>query len=230
MKYIKPQDLKTHIPPEYLNYASFGPYRIPVFGKVYFGRIKEILKIFSNLKEKFDKVLDIGGGMGLFSLNYKINFPNSKISILDKIKICEIQEIITSKRKYGVEECIEGDIEKETPYTNETFDLIFALDILEHVNDPSIALDEILRILKKKSLLFISVPIEGWILRLARMVLGKVKNIQINPHWNGKIKSEKEFNKCLRYKNVKILLEKNYPFRTLPRAFSYDVFYLVQKL
>ena len=230
MKFIKPQDLKRYIPSKYLNYGSFGPYHLPLFGKMYFGRIKEILRIFSNLKKEFNDILDIGGGMGLFSLNFKLNFPKSKISILDKTIIAEIQESITSKRKYGIEECIQGDIEKKTPYDNETFDLIFALDILEHVNDPSIALDEILRILKKKGLIFISVPIEGWILSLGRRFLGSVKNIEINPHWNGKIKSLKEFYDCLRLKRIKILLEKNYPFRTLPKAFSYDVFYLVQKL
>jgi len=230
MKFIKPQDLKLYIPLKYLNYGSFGPYHLPLFGKMYFGRIQEILKIFSNLKEKFTIVLDIGGGMGLFSLNFKLNFPNSQISILDKTIISEIKEIITTKRKFGVKEFIQGDIEKRTPYSDENFDLIFALDILEHVYDPSIALDEILRILKKKGLLFISVPIEGWLLRLVRNILGRVKNIEINPHWKGKIKSEREFYSCLSLKKVKILLEKKYPFRTLPKVFSYDVFYLVQKL
>jgi len=230
MKLIRPQDLKLYIPQKYQNYASFGPYHIPLFGKVYFGRIKEILKIFSKIQSSFIRVLDIGGGMGLFSLNFKLNFPKSEICILDQIFIEEVRDILVNKKRVAIQECIQGNIEEKTAYPDDCFDLIFSLDILEHLEDPSKALNEIIRILKRKGLLFISVPIEGFPLRFVRNIVGRFKNIQMNPHWNGKIKSEKEFYECLKKKNIKIVTMRNYPFNNLPRMFSYDVFYLIQKL
>jgi len=57
---------------------------IPLFGKMYFGRIQNIIKTFLQFQKKFPKVLDIGGGLGLFSLNFKLNFPKSNVYILEE--------------------------------------------------------------------------------------------------------------------------------------------------
>ncbi|TKJ25085.1 MAG: hypothetical protein CEE42_08615 [Promethearchaeota archaeon Loki_b31] len=107
---------------------------------------------------------------------------------------------------------------------------MFALDILEHVENPSVAIDEILRILKKNGLFFISVPTESILLRMIRILIGTIKNIQVNPHWRGLISSEKEFFKVLQQKNTKIIFQRKYPFKFLPRLFSYDIFFLIRKI
>ena len=114
-------------------------------------------------------------------------------------------------------------------FNSNSFDLIFALDILEHVENPSIALDEILRILKKNGLLFVSVPTESILLRIVRSLIGAVKNIQVNPHWLGMVKSEREFFKILQEKNINFIFKRRFPYRILPRVFSYDNFYFIQK-
>ncbi len=57
---------------------------IPLFGKMYFGRIQNIIKTFLQFRKNFPNVLDIGGGLGLFSLNFKLNFPKSGVYILDQ--------------------------------------------------------------------------------------------------------------------------------------------------
>lgn len=44
------------------------------------------------------------------------------------------------------------------PYRNEKLDLISALDVLEHIKDDKLAIDEITRILKKKRYLVLTVP------------------------------------------------------------------------
>lgn len=229
MKFIKPHDLLTRIPLKYRNYASFGPYNIPIFGKMYFGRIKSIIKTFLQFNKSFQKILDIGGGFGLFSLNFKLNFPRSELYIFDKMLIEEIKEFLTGNHILSVKDYIQGDIEEKTKFSNDNFDVIFALDVLEHLNNPYVALDEILRILKVNGLLFISVPIEGKILRVVRTLIGKVKNIEVNPHWEGSVHSEEEFFEILKKKKFKIIFRKNYPFRSLPKMFSYDKFYLIQK-
>jgi len=197
---------------------------------MYFGRIKTILKTIAEFNRDFSQVLDIGGGLGLFSMNFKLNFPTSSVIILDKSLYKGIKEILTKYPTLKITDYVQEDIQEETPFDSNSFDLIFALDILEHVENPSIAIDEILRILKEDGFLFISVPTESILLRIVRRLIGTIKNIQVNPHWLGKVKSEKEFFKVLHEKNIKLIFKRRYPFHMLPRLFSYDVFCLIQKL
>ena len=196
---------------------------------MYFGRIQNIIKTFLQFRKNFPNVLDIGGGLGLFSLNFKLNFPKSDVYILDEALYDGIKATLTKNTIIKINDYIQGDIQKKTSFDDDSFDLIFALDILEHIENPSVAIDEILRILKKNGLFFISVPTESILLRMIRILMGSIKNIQVNPHWRGLISSEREFSKVLQQKNIKIIFERKYPFKFLPRLFSYDVFYLVQK-
>ena len=197
---------------------------------MYFGRIKNILKTIAGLNRDFSRVLDIGGGLGLFSMNFKLNFPLSSIIILDKSLYEGVKEILSKFPTLRITDYVKEDIQKKTSFENNSLDLIFALDILEHVENPSIAIDEILRILKEDGILFISVPTESLLLRIVRKLMGTIKNIEVNPHWLGMVRSEKEFFKILQQKNIKIIRKRRYPFQFLPRLFSYDVFYLIQKL
>ncbi len=196
---------------------------------MYFGRIKNIITTIAGSNRDFSRVLDIGGGLGLFSMNFKLNFPTSKVIILDKSKHEGIKEILTKFPTLKITDYVQEDIQNKTSFENNSLDLIFALDILEHVENPSIAIHEILRILKEDGLLFISVPTESILLKLVRRLIGTIKNIEVNPHWLGMVSSEKEFFKILRQKNIKIILKRMYPFQFLPRLFSYDLFYLIQK-
>ena len=197
---------------------------------MYFGRIKNIITTIAGFNRDFSRVLDIGGGLGLFSMNFKLNFPTSKVIILDKSKHEGIKEILTKFPTLKITDYVQEDIQNKTSFESSSLDLIFALDILEHVENPSIAIDEILRILKENGLLFISVPTESVLLKLVRRLIGTIKNIQVNPHWLGMVSSEKEFFKILQQKNIKIILKRKYPFQFLPRLFSYDLFYLIKKL
>jgi ubiquinone/menaquinone biosynthesis C-methylase UbiE len=196
---------------------------------MYFGRIKNIIKTIAGFSRDFSHVLDIGGGLGLFSMNFKLNFPSSSVIILDKFLYEGIKEILTKYPTLRITDYIEEDIQNKTSFENNSLDLIFALDILEHVENPSIAIDEILRILKQNGLLFISVPTESILLRIVRKILGSVRNIEVNPHWLGMVGSEKEFFKILQQKEIMIIFKRKYPFQFLPRLFSYDMFYLIQK-
>ena len=196
---------------------------------MYFGRIRTIIKTIAGFNGNFSQVLDIGGGLGLFSMNFKLNFPMSSVIILDKSLYKGIKEILTKFPTLKITNYVEEDIQNKTSFKNRSLDLIFALDILEHVENPSMAIDEILRILKEDGILFISVPTESILLKIVRRLIGTIKNIQVNPHWLGMVSSEKEFLKVLRKKNIKIIHKRKYPFQFLPRLFSYDMFYLVQK-
>jgi 2-polyprenyl-3-methyl-5-hydroxy-6-metoxy-1,4-benzoquinol methylase len=196
---------------------------------MYFGRIKNIINTISGFNKVFSRVLDIGGGLGLFSMNFKLNFPMSSVIILDKSLYQGIKEILTKYPTLKITDYVQEDIQEETSFDSNGFDLIFALDILEHVPNPSKAIDEILRILKEDGFLFISVPTESFLLRIVRWFIGTIKNIEINPHWLGMVKSEKEFFKILQTKDIRVVSKRRYPYNLLPRVFSYDLFYLIQK-
>ena len=197
---------------------------------MYFGRIKNIIKIISGFNRNFSHVLDIGGGLGLFSMNFKLNFPMSSVIILDKTLYKGIKETLTKFPTLKITDFVKEDIQKKTSFEKGSLDLIFALDILEHVENPSIAIDEILRILKEDGLLFISVPTESLLLRIVRKLIGTIKNIQVNPHWLGMVRSEKGFYNILQGKDINIVFKRRHPYNLLPRIFSYDIFYLIQKL
>ncbi len=199
---------------------------------MYFGRIKNLIKKIFNMNKKFPKVLDVGGGFGLFSANFKKNFPKSEVHLLDILSneiMNLISKILATKLRLNLKYHYEIDIQEKIPFKEKTFDLIFALDILEHVNNPETSLMELIRILKDNGYIFISVPTESKLLQFFRNIYNKIRPIEVNPHWNGMIKSQKEFQDCLMEKKIKILWKQLYPFSFLPKIFSYDIFYLIKK-
>jgi SAM-dependent methyltransferase len=66
-------------------------------------------------------------------------------------------------RKRGIKDLQQGDIEKTLPYEDESFDLVFWGDNIEHLFEPLKALNEIHRILKKNGILILSTPNMGCI-------------------------------------------------------------------
>lgn len=67
------------------------------------------------------------------------------------------EEAILLSRNKGYRSLTQASIE-HTPYQDASFDSIVALDILEHVPDDTIAIQEIYRILKPEGYLFFSIP------------------------------------------------------------------------
>lgn len=232
MELIKPREINPLIPSKYRKYAGFYPYMIPIFGKMYFGRIKNIIELFTKSNKNFPKVLEVGGGFGVFSSNFKLNFPKSEVHIVDLYPediMRVVKNIMTTKFGIELKYLFGCDIQKKTQYRDQSFDLIFALDMLEHVPDANKALDELIRLLRRGGYLFISVPTEVKLLKLIRMIYNKIIPINVNPHWNGLIKSEKEFFNCFKKKQIKIKWCQKYPFKSFPKMFSYDIFYIIQK-
>ena len=234
MLFIKPEEISAYIPAKWKNYAGFWPYMIPIFGYMYFRRIKSIIKKISQIKNFFffSTILEVGGGFGLFGASFKMNFPEREVYLLDiySNKIMNfVKNIMTNKFNINLKYNFECDIQCKPSYKSNSFDLIFALDVLEHLEYPNLSLDEILRILKKNGILFISVPTESKLINSIRYLYNKLKPVEINPHWNGTIKSEKDFFNLLKKKDIKIIWKQKYPYKFLPEYFAYDMFYIAQK-
>lgn len=94
------------------------------------------------------KMLDLGCGGGDFAKRAKdLGFD---------LVACDI-----NSQGFGYHqeiEFIQADINKKLPLTNDDFDFVLFLEVIEHLHNPYYVLSEINRVLKKRGILFISTP------------------------------------------------------------------------
>jgi len=96
------------------------------------------------------KILDLGCGTGALINRLKeygavVGLDFSK----DALEFCVAREC-------GLLCC--GDIQKKIPFGDESFDLVIASDVLEHLEDDMFTVQEIYRICKKNGFVLITVP------------------------------------------------------------------------
>jgi ubiquinone/menaquinone biosynthesis C-methylase UbiE len=234
IKFITPKKIQKYILKDYYVWCGISPYYIPLFGSLFWKRlkliIKLVLKVHFKSNKKFNKILDLGCGIGIFSLNLGKNLPNAEIEGIDILPKERNLFIIQLFNQFNVKFKISThDIQKKTKYPNEYFDLISALDVLEHVESPKKALDEIKRILSNDGKLIITVPVESSLLKNMRLIYSKIsKKKVVKDHWLGEISSVKEFDKLIK-KEFKLDFFKYYPFGRLPTIFAYGSLYLLSK-
>jgi len=111
-------------------------------------RLSCILNIFSKYPSKM--ALDIGGGNGLFSKQLQsIN--------VDTVLLEPGLEGANNALHNGVKNIINGSL-IDAGFVDSCFSSVFALDVLEHIEDDESFLLEINRILKPNGKLFLTVP------------------------------------------------------------------------
>lgn len=125
----------------------------PVHPKHLISEMKWYLK---DLK-KTDTVLDLGSNDGSNSL------AAAKICRM-VIGIDHSEKLLAIARQRAVEKQLTNvtfsffDIEKTLPFENESFDAILFLDVLEHINNQKVSMNEVWRLLKPGGKLFLSLP------------------------------------------------------------------------
>lgn len=111
--------------------------------------VKEIVKGIDR-----PTLLDVGCGTGInFSVLSKCGETFSSDSS---------EEALRFSRGRGTTGLVRSDLEA-LPFVASTFDVITALDVLEHVDDDLAAMDELLRVTRKGGLLLITVPAYGFL-------------------------------------------------------------------
>ena len=124
---------------------------------------KNLLGLIS--EKKVDSILDVGCGEG-FTLNrLKEHGIGKRLEGIEYLK----DAIELGKKTYPHVKITEGSI-YDLPYKDNSFDLVLCTEVLEHLDNPSKALEELIRV--SKQYLVVSVPNEPFFM-FAQFVRGK---------------------------------------------------------
>jgi len=103
---------------------------------------------------KFKDVLDCGCGTGF---NYPSFRDAKRVVSLDisdyALKIC---------KKQCIPNLVKGDAQK-MPFKNNTFDVVAAIELIEHLDDDRAALREFFRVLRPGGIVVLTTPAFGWL-------------------------------------------------------------------
>jgi len=114
-------------------------------------QINKVMKIYGHSSEKKDiKILDIGSGLGFF------------LDVCDEEGLycegCDINEKAVNYSNRNKKRTRLGTIDEF--YENDSFDIIFALNLIEHIPHPKKFIEQCARILKPNGLLIMETPIQ----------------------------------------------------------------------
>lgn len=115
-------------------------------------REKKSLNFILKIIKKESKILDAGCGNGKFLDLIKSNFSNANLYGVD-FSESEVKE--AKKKSFNV---IQGDFEDKIKFSSNSFDIINASEVIEHLYNPDKLLEEINRVLKKGGHLVLSTP------------------------------------------------------------------------
>ncbi len=125
-------------------------------------RVKAILKLMDEHYKK-NRVLDVGCGAG--NILQKVSSGN--------LFGIDISALLLFKAKERLREnafLIQSDAQS-LPYKGQTFSQVICSEVLEHLLDPSAALNEISRVLRAEGIAVVSVPNESMINRIKSILI-----------------------------------------------------------
>lgn len=159
----------------YQKHVSQNPIQKALLNNFY----RSFLSIIKNTKA--DKILDVGCGEGFTIQILKeknIGTAREGIDVLP-------EAVEVAKKNIPDEEFKVGSI-YDLPYKDNSFDLVLCMEVLEHLEDPQVALQELKRVSSKH--IFFSVPHEPWFQLTNLLRLKYAKNLGNHPehinHWS----------------------------------------------
>lgn len=139
-------------------------------GLIFTSRIRVIRKRFKKNNFSSKKLaLDVGCGpmFEVIDMSKYIDSAYIGIDLLSCAKLKKYRDIIRAITGKDIEVVrASGDY---LPFQTNTFDLIYALDVLEHLNDPKKCIEEIKLVAQKGSNIVISLPLENFLQKVLRL-------------------------------------------------------------
>jgi ubiquinone/menaquinone biosynthesis C-methylase UbiE len=163
-------------------------------------------KILDCIKEE-KQIVDIGCGEGILMDKILQKFPEKTILGIDasseNIEICKAHNL----------NVYYGNV-YELPLDNEFVDCVLFIEVIEHIYNPELAIEEIRRILKKGGKLILLFPHDS-VFKLARLITFKFEEAFYNAghvaQW-----TLKEIGRLLESSGFRIVSKKNIPFYLWP--------------
>jgi ubiquinone/menaquinone biosynthesis C-methylase UbiE len=221
------KSIREAIPKQYARYAGIEPYFIPIFGRIYWQRLEKVIQLArKDASRHTGYIADVGCGLGVLvallgkTLDTRIvgidQYPTGPLKAAENVS-----KTLSSG---GSSSFVRSEI-SQLPFQSGVFQSCFCLDVLEHVPNVEACLEEIWRVTKTRGSLFITVPVEGKVLNLAREISSlHGRRRAISPHWHGSVANYKEFEVCLS-KCFTILKKEYVPNKLL----AYDVLFSCKK-
>lgn len=117
------------------------------------------VKILKTYKKSNARLLDLGCGIGLTLSMLSQEFPQSIGCDVDKKALGAARIIL---KKVGVKIPLIIYDGKTLPFDDHVFDIVTAIEVIEHVNHPRLFLKEIKRVLKPDGILHITTGNKWW--------------------------------------------------------------------
>jgi 2-polyprenyl-3-methyl-5-hydroxy-6-metoxy-1,4-benzoquinol methylase len=153
-----------------LDEAAFPAYshRNPLINWLFWQRLRKVMDHVQN-PAPYANILDFGCGSGVM-LPYLSSISTHVTAMdVDLLPIQSVQKYIPLPQNVDVKDATKTAV-SDLPANS--FDLIIALDVLEHVHDLPQTLSELLALLKTNGRLIVSGPTENILYRLGRKVAG----------------------------------------------------------
>lgn len=149
-------ETQTHkgLPPDYYDWGLKHNFFQWLWHTWKYKQVQQVLLQVMSL----NRILDFGSASGTAINKITKDFKDLEIHAVDVID--ELIEYGKSKRPHILFKKIDG---VHLPYPDEYFDVVTALDVLEHVSNLDNVLLEILRCLKKGGKLIITIPNENFL-------------------------------------------------------------------
>lgn len=116
---------------------------------------REVFSIINKLP--FSSVLDIGCGQGHYSIRIARKYSNSKVKGID-VNDEKLNLAMAVKRKFGLSNLTFEKMDICADSTNEKYDLVLLLQVIEHLRDDRKTLARIREIIRDNGYLIITAP------------------------------------------------------------------------